>query len=503
MKTISVPVGQTPVDTLDDAKEALGESMESFKKKSVSGALSYVMRSLVLYAVGLGSSAVLSAYLSAVEFGVYGIVTQVVGLLQFFSDVGLGPTLIQQKQEPTETEYGVVFTLQQFLGWFIAIAAILVALTPQMQSRIGMDGAYVLIALGLSFPLSALKTIPAIKLERKLDFSSLVIPSLWEQMVYNVVLVGLVLSGWGVRSYAVAVMVRAVVGVIAMYVVSPWKPVLSLESKSIKAIFSVGMKFQASDILAKIKDQIFYLIIGFWLPLEQFGMISWAKGWSQVPYMLTVQNVIAITFPAYSRLQHDSRLLKRAIEKSIFFICVSIFPLLIGMSVFIWPVIGFVQRYHKWEPALFTFVLFTLSIGWAAVSTPLTNALNAMGKIHETLRLMVMWTVLTWVVTPITIRLFGYEGVAIASMIIAVSSVVPVFVIKKYIDLDVWGQVRLPLAASCAMTAVAVGGLPIWSLSWAWVFAGGFVSVMVYLLVLLLLGKEKVLSEVASLRTKL
>ena len=55
------------------------------------------------------------------------------------------------------------------------------------------------------------------------------------------------------------------------------------------------------------------------------------------PYNLTVQNVMAITFPTFSRLQKRPALLKKAIEKSIFFISLSIFPILVGMSVFIQP----------------------------------------------------------------------------------------------------------------------------------------------------------------------
>ena len=44
--------------------------------------------------------------------------------------------------------------------------------------------------------------------------------------------------------------------------------------------------------------------------------------------------------------------------------------------------------------------MFALSVGWAAISTPLVNTLNAIGKINRSLKLMVIWTLLTWIVTP-------------------------------------------------------------------------------------------------------
>jgi hypothetical protein len=71
-----------------------------------------------------------------------------------------------------------------------------------------------------------------------------------------------------------------------------------------------GAKFQLNDFLARIKDQLYFLVLGQVLPLNQFGFIQWAKNWSMYPYNLTVQNVMAITFPTFSRLQKRKDLLK-------------------------------------------------------------------------------------------------------------------------------------------------------------------------------------------------
>ena len=492
------------VDAKDDMQEAMGViEAQEFKKKSVSGAVSYTVRSLFLYGIGVFTSLVLGAYLSADEFGIYGIVTQIVGLLQFFSDVGLGPALIQMKSEPSTHEYRVVFTVQQILSWLIFAVIVIIAFSGWVTPKIGHSGLLVLLALGISFPLSSLKIIPAIKLERKLDFSKLVIPNIFEQVIYNAILIFLVvMMRWGVEAYAIAVFVRAVVGVVAMYVVQSWDIGLAWKKSTFRQIIGTGVKFQLSDFLARIKDQLFYLGLGWFLPLREFGYITWAKNWSQFPYSLTVQNVIAITFPAYSRLQNDKRRLQLAIEKTMYFISLSIFPMLVGMSVFIIPFTHLVLRYEKWQPALLTFGLFTLSIGWAAISTPLTNTLNAIGKINTTLKLMLMWTGLTWALTPILVWKFGFNGVGIAAFIISFTSVIPVYLVKKIVPIRIREHVGTPFLSASMMAIVGFAGLPYWSRSFAWMLTGIVSTSLIYLVCIILFGRKKLITEFRGLRSK-
>lgn len=498
----------TAMDTSNDEQEAMGDvdqkndpnDIQNFKKKTISGAISYTLRSLFLYGIGIGTSLVLGAYLTAAEFGIYGLVTQIVGLLQFFSDVGLGPALIQKKSEPTLKEYRTVFTVQQALTWVLFGVMLLIVQIGIFADKLGTAGEWVLLALTISLPISSLKVISAIKLERKLDFQTLVIPSIIEQLVYNAVLLTLVLKGYGVVSYAWAVGLRAIVGVIAMFVIQPWRAGIAFDWKIIKKTLRVGVQFQASDFLAKVKDQIFYLVLGWWLPLTQFGYITWSKSWSQVPYMLTVQNVIAITFPTYSRLQNNTKLLTKAIEKSMYFISISIFPILVGMSVMIRPFTELVPQYEKWQPALFTFILFTLNIGWAAISTPLTNTMNAIGKVSWTLRLMIMWTSLTWLVTPISIVFFGFNGVAIATMIISLTSLIPVYLVKKLLpNLDVFAQVKTPLFASAIMGCIGLFSFTFMGRSWLHFLGGGVLLGISYICAVLVVGRHRLIQQLDSL----
>ncbi len=497
----------SPLDTHDDLEEAFGstvnqEDLVSFKTKTVSGAISYTVRSLILYGIGLVTSLILGAYLSVEAFAVYGFVTQIIALLQLFSDVGLGPILIQKKKEPTLKEYRTVFTVQLFLSIFLFLIVVAIGQLDFVNNKIGHSGIWVLLSLGFSLPMASLKTISAIKLERKLQFSKLVIPAIAEQVIYNILMIALALSGYGVMSFAYAIFARSLIGVGVMWYVQKWKMGFALHLSFVKSMLSMGSSFQGSNILAAIKDQLFYLTLWSYLPATSFGYIMWSKSWSQVPYMLTVQNVIAITFPAYSRLQKNPQKLKKAIEKTLFFITASIFPILIGMSVFIYPLTQVISKYNKWEPAVITFVLFTLSIGGAAISTPLTNTLNAIGKVHTTLKLMIMWTILTWGLTFPALKFFGLNGVAYTAFVISLTSFLPIYFVKKYISICVWPNIWRQTFASAVMGFVGVVGMSIWSSSFVSMLIGMSISGIVYLIVFFVIGWKKIVFEVKSLLSK-
>jgi O-antigen/teichoic acid export membrane protein len=477
------------------------EVLKDIKKKTVSGAISYFIRTIILQGIGFASVAVLSFHFSPEDFGIYGLVIPIVGLLTFFSDVGLAAALIQKKENPTRKDYVTAFTIQQILSWFIVFVVLIILSTGIVQDKTGQTGMWILLSLAIAFPLASLKTIPSVILERRLDFSKLVIPQILEQIVFNSILIVLAIQGKGAIAYAYAIVFRSIIGAVSMYFVQPWKIAIGFDKPSFMAMFKYGAKFQINDFLARIKDQLFYLLLGFYFNLAEFGYINWGKNYAMYPYNLTVQNVMAITFPTFSRLQGNIGALKKAVEKSLFFITLAIFPILVGMSVFIWPFIELVPRWDKWQPAVLSLVLFSLSIAWSAISTPLTNTLNAIGEINKTLKLMVMWTVLTWIVTPICIYFYGYNGVAIAALLISFSSVLSVWMVKKVIPINFMDQLWRQTLASIFMGAVGVFGLQVWSQSFKHFFIGVILTGTSYLVAMLIFGKNKLFNEIRSLRS--
>lgn len=474
--------------------------LKKLKVKAVSGAASYFLRTLFLQSLAFGSVFILGIYFEPEDFGIYGFVIQIIGILIFFSDIGLAAALIQKKEEPTESDYKTAFTVQQLLAWVIVGVSLLLIYSGWVEEKTGSAGNWILFSLALSFPLASLKTIPSVQLERRLEFSKLVLPQIFENILFYGILLYYAVQGVGAVAYSYAILSRSIVGVIVMMYLMPWMPGIRLDKKALKELLGYGAKFQLNDFLARIKDQLFYLVLGLMLPLKEFGYVSWAKNWSMYPYNLTVQNMLAITFPTFSRLQGNKKALKIAIEKSLFFITLAIFPILTGMSLFIVPFVTVVESYNKWLPASYSLIFFSLSIGFSALSTPLTNTLNAIGEINKTLKLMILWTGLTWLITPILVYTQGYNGVALSAFIISITSVLSIYYVKKIVAIEVIEQVWRQLLASAVMVFVAFSAWEYWQQSLYHLGAGMLITGVSYGMALLIFGKEKLIQEITSLR---
>lgn len=493
-------ISNQPEENLTEISDIDSEEIHDIKKRSVQGVLSYTVRTFFNYGVALVAQAAFTLLLSPEQFGVYFIVQAMIGIFTFLSDVGLAATLIQKKTDPTVVEMRTTFTVQQILATVIFL--IIVALTPYWRSTQGFGQTELLLvyALGASFWFASLKTVPSLLLERKLRFDRLVIPAMIENTVFYIVAAFLAWRGFGVSSFTYAVILRSILGVVAVYWLQRWPIGFAFDWNTLKRMANFGVKFQANDLLSRIKDDLFIFFLGSWLGPEAIGFIGWAKQWSRFPYQMTVTNVISITFPTFSRLQDKKEQLAKAVEKTLYFVSLFIFPLLVGMSIFIFPLLQVVPGVSKWQPASWSLVFFCLSILFAGISTPLTNTLSATGKINKTLLLMGVWTVLTWTITPALIWLMGFNGVSLAALVISGGTLfLPILYVQRTIPFRFWENVWRQTVATLAMTVIALLGFSRWNDSFLWLLLGIVLSGIAYGGTFLLIGWRSLKSELRSM----
>ena len=289
-------------------------------RKSVRGIFALVSRTFFIQVLSIAASFILTIFLDPGSYGVFFVVSSLVVFLTYFQDIGLAAALIQKKEEVTKEELRSTFTLQQILVLLIVIPVLIFSKDIAVFYKLNASGYVLLISLTISFFLSSLRTIPTVILERKLDFKKLVIPQIAENLVYNLSLIYFSISGFGLTTFTIAVLARSVVGLVITYFIQPWPIGLSFNLRSIKNLISFGIPFQANTILALIKDDLLTVYVGKILPFSQVGYIGFAQKWAFMPLRLIMDNVIKITFPSMSRLQHDKTALKLAVEKSLFLV---------------------------------------------------------------------------------------------------------------------------------------------------------------------------------------
>jgi len=430
--------------------------LTAVKARTVSGIVTLISRSFLLQFVATGGFLALSIFLGRPEIGLFIAVNDLVSILGYFSDIGLAASLIQKKNQVTLTDLRTTFTIQQIIVLILIFLSLSLSAWLFNFYNISNGGTWLFYGLLVAFFLASLKTIPSVILERKLQFKELAAVEVIETIVFYGIAVFLAWRGGGVLSYAWAVIFRGLIGTVMIYWLSPWKIGLAVSISSLKSLLSFGLPYQINSLVATVKDRFINIILWKIIGADGVGIIGWAQTWSQKPLRFIMDNVTRVTFPSFARLQDNPAELRRAIERTLFFITLITFPIVAGLAVFAPQLIQLIPRYSKWQPALLALVLYCFNSAWASVSTPLTNTLNALGKVKTNTYLMLMWTALTWILVPYLAHRFGYNGVAYATALIALSSIVPVIIVKRMTGFSLINSIVKPLLATLVMIGSAL-----------------------------------------------
>ena len=145
--------------------------------------------------------------------------------------------------------------------------------------------------------------------------------------------------------------------------------------------------------------------------------------------------------------------------------------------------------------------VFSINAMWSSISTTITNAFAAMGKIKINLKLMLMWTTLTWILTPLLMFRYGYNGVALASAIVASLSIIPMIILKKMLPVNLLSNIWPQL-----ISALFIGIFLKWLVSslvighWILVIPLIAAGAILYFAFIFILTGKKLINELRSVK---
>lgn len=423
------------------------KEIENIKAQTTHSVLFLTLRNFGIQGISTLGFFLLTILLGTGDVGLFAIVAESIGILGYFSDVGLASALIQQKKEPNIKSLRTTFSIQQILVLLCLVA--LAIFYPHIAASKGYGNRelWILLSLAFSFLTASLKTIPSILLERKLNYKLISTVDIIENILFYLIAVIFAWKGFGTYSYAIATFIKSIVGLIIIYRVSPWSIGFAYDRKTAKKLFSFGIPFQFNSLISMAKDRFSNIFVAGIIGRESFGILTWAQKGPRVPLSL-MDAVMRVSFPTFSRLQGEKEYLKKSLEKSIYFISLLVFPSLLGLSIIAPDIINLIPKYGKWLPAVIPLYFYAASYAIASVTTPITNAFNATGHIKLTTKLMLMWTVLTWIFFPFLSLKFGYTGTAVASLIVGSSSFLVWYLANKLYRVNVLKVVFHPLVGS-------------------------------------------------------
>lgn len=423
---------------------------KEYRKKAILSVFSLFFQSGYSAVLGFLANLILTIVISPSSFGIYFALLSLISIFNYFSDVGLSAALIQKK-EINEEDLKTSFTVQQILILTLISGGILAGSWVKNFYHLSSEGLFLYYVVLVAFFLSSLKNIPSILLERKIEFQKIVLVQIVENTLFYVSVIIFALLKLDILSFAFAILIRSVFGLILIYRLSFWWPKIGFNIKSFKELISFGLPFQTNSLLALVKDDFITLFLGRMLGFENLGYLGFAKKWAEAPIRIIMDNLSKITFPLMARFQKDKNKLKRIIEKILFYQSLVILPATLGLVLILPKLIELIPKYQKWQPAVPLIYIFALSAVFSSYSSPLTNFLNSIGQVKKNLRLMVFWTIGTWLLTPILTFKFGIYGFPLTLVFLSSTFIYVIYLAKKIVNFEFISQIFPSLTATFLM----------------------------------------------------
>ena len=209
-----------------------------------------------------------------------------------------------------------------------------------------------------------------------------------------------------------------------------------------------GFLFQASTITSLFRDHIGVILAGPLFGPQAVGYLNWAKNMTFYTSQVFTQVVSRVTFPSISRIQKNPTAVQEMVQATLKYINILTFPIIFIFAALI-PEFVAVIFTSKWTPAIPVFYFYSIRMLGSNITTVHISVLNGLGHIRTSLRILVWWTFIDWILAGVFCFWFGFHGVAIAYAI----SVIPIsiwllFEVNRWAKISFYQTLYIPLLVS-------------------------------------------------------
>lgn len=458
------PIGMLPPATSEsdeaEAREAQSRSDADadVHGKAKRGIKLLMGRQVFLQLFTFAGGVVLARTLSPSEFGLYAIASFLVTTVAMFGDFGLTASFIQRQEELSEHDLRVGFTMQQIVTSGIVVVLIVAApWLVRLYPKAPLETVWLVRASVFSLYLSSWRTISALKLERRMHYGQLARIEIVETLIYQLMVVVMAVSGYGVWSFVWAGLTRGLLGTILTFVAAPWKIRFALDAPVAREILRFGIPFQIQALVANGGVWITPLLVGRVIGPQAVGYLGWAEGNGKKP-LSVVANVMRVAFPHFSRLQHDRPEVERTLTRYLSWL------LLLGGFWFSLILVAGPALVHfvytdKWSAAIPALILAAAALCFDTTSWVVVMALQGLGLVSFVTRVTLCRTVAFIVLSVPMVYFVGFNGVPVTYLVVNIVGTAWIFsglgsgATRRVLMPLAW--ISIPIAVSCAVGLAA------------------------------------------------
>jgi O-antigen/teichoic acid export membrane protein len=324
---------------------------------------------------------VLTRLLSPADFGVVGAALVVITISLNFSQLGLGPALVQRPHlEPRHISTAFLAST----GFGLLLAAVIWLAAPLIAQFFRMDHLTPVVRwLALVFPVAGVSTVPESLLQRDLRFRFLANRDVLAYGVgYGLVGVVLAVMGMGVWALVAAQLTQVLLRTALLLRTGSALIAARPTWVSFQELMGYGVGQSVARIGVILANQADNLVVGRWLGAVALGLYSRAFQLMSVPTGLLGDVLDKVLFPTMSRVQDDSRRLASAYLQGTAFLALVTLPVGVVAAVLA-PELVEVVFGRKWLGLVPPFQVLALGMMFRTCYRMSDSLSRATGKVYR------------------------------------------------------------------------------------------------------------------------
>lgn len=452
------------------------------------------------------TSMVLARLLTPEAFGVVTTLTMIISFAEIFTDAGFHKYLVQHefaddedRQQSTNVAFWSNFVMSLLIWGIIAMFA------APLAKLVGNPGlGHVLIIACVSIPLAAFSSIQSALYRRDLDFKTLFkvrIAAICIPLVVTIPLAIWLRSYWALIFGTIA---QNVLNAVLLTLFSKWKPSLFYSFAKLKEMlsFTIWSLFEAISIWLTGYVDIF--IVGTMLSQHYLGLYKTSSALvGQIIGLITAATT-PVLFSALSRLQNDDTEFKSLFFRFQKLVGMLVIPIGVGIFIFSDLITNIILGSQWKEAANFVGLWGLTSSITIVLSHYCSEVYRAKGRpklsvLAQWLHIIVLWPVILWAVQ------YGFETLYVARswvrMELILVNLIITYILVKISPLQMIKNIMPSIVASAIML-VAANALKELNQSAGWSIVYIFISIIIYILVIIQFKRERDLFKGFLLRRK-
>jgi O-antigen/teichoic acid export membrane protein len=381
------------------------------KARTISGAFVTIVAQGAQFVLSLGSIMILARLLTPKDFGLFAMVTTLIGYLRVFKDAGLSTATVQ-REGITNAQVSNLFWINVGIS---GAATLLLAASSPVVAWFYRDPRLVGITLILSSTLLLNGVIVqhTALLNRQMRFRAIAVIQISSMLIGFAVGIGMALLGYNYWALVFSNLITVAAAVPLTWFAIPWRPQAPSRRSGIRPLLNFGANLATGGFIYSLARGTDAMLIGRFYGPGALGLYTRAAALLNRPMEQFLSPMNSVFVPVFSRVEPRPERYRRTFLQ-VYEAMVLGSAFLTGLLFALARPLTFVVLGPKWEQAAFIFAVFTMGAFITPPATVSTWLFASQGRGKDWLFASSLCSCIT-VASFVAGLPFGPVGVAIVS----------------------------------------------------------------------------------------